>query len=520
MSRRWTARKTTPLNEPAVDAAAFAPAFPLFRAGPEPAAAGKEALRFLTGFTLLGVPVHCGICWLAGHSLGLTAAAVLVTVAALLAVALARWLALEDLLQRLPLLLLLGLVGVGLVFVTSLPTKGWGGGGMELLGGVLILVTVVSILGSLYRPLSAAYQTVTLKIPFRDLCVAAAAMLVSLGLAALGQTLPRPALPILTCALGGTLAGLVVVEYAAWARANPGRSLERARAFDGPPAAVNPAPGAKRKPARQFNGRAAVVGAAVFGLSYGVFSSVVQYGIGPSSELRGLFPASPNDKPGTGSEFLAVIALYALVGMPFGWYRASSAVNGLRFPNPVLAVRLAWDAVAVFLTYPEPAHPLAHRLHTRWLRPQSVRLAGTCVVLLTAATGFVTNPDKPKPAGPESKSASVNPPAPQPPAAPRYVPQGDRDAARIEGRSLDGLDHTPFTPPPVLLPPPVPSQVPADAPESRPLEDGVTRFILAATATAVAGPLFLFFMVWLVGLSALPAYYGHFEQPETPAKPR
>ncbi|MBX9584628.1 MAG: hypothetical protein K2X87_30365, partial [Gemmataceae bacterium] len=107
---------------------------------------------------------------------------------------------------------------------------------MELLGGVLILVTVVSILGSLYRPLSAAYQTVTLKIPFRDLCVAAAAMLVSLGLAALGQTLPRPALPILTCALAGALAGLVVVEYAAWARANPGRSLERARAFDGPPA--------------------------------------------------------------------------------------------------------------------------------------------------------------------------------------------------------------------------------------------------------------------------------------------
>ncbi|MBX9584627.1 MAG: hypothetical protein K2X87_30360 [Gemmataceae bacterium] len=135
MSRQWTARKTTPLNEPAVDPAAFAPAYPLFRAGPEPAAAGKEALRFLTGFTLLGVPVHCGICWLAGHSLGLATAAVLVTVAALLAVALARWLALEDLLQRLPLLLLLGLVGVGLVFITSLPTKSWGEGAWSCSAG-------------------------------------------------------------------------------------------------------------------------------------------------------------------------------------------------------------------------------------------------------------------------------------------------------------------------------------------------------------------------------------------------
>lgn len=518
MSRQWTARKTTAVNESAVDAAAFAPAYPLFRAGPERAAAGKEALRFLTGFTLLGVPVHCGICWLAGHSLGLAAAAVLVTVAALLAVALARWLALEELLQRLPLLLLLGLVGVGLVFLTSLPTKGWGGGGMELFGGVLILVTVVSILGSLYRPLTAAYQTVTLKIPFRDLCVAAAAMLVSLGLAALGQTLPRPALPILTCALGGTLAGLVVVEYAAWARANPGRSLDRARAFDGPPPAETAAPGATRKPARKFNGRAAVVGAAVFGLSYGVFSSAAQYGIGPSSELQRLVPASQDEKPGAGSEFLAAVTLYALVGMPFGWYRASSAVNGLRFPNPVLALRLAWDAVAVFLTYPEPAHPLAHRLHTPWLRPQSVRIAGTCVVLLTAATGFVTTPDG-KPAAPEKKPEATTRPAAPPPTPPRAGSR-DAEAESIVGWGDPGFGHGPFNPPPVWLPP-VPSPVPAAEPkESPPLGAGVPQFVLAALAVGISGPLFLYFMVWFVGLSALPAYYGHFEQAETPAKPR
>ncbi|MBX9579594.1 MAG: hypothetical protein K2X87_04735, partial [Gemmataceae bacterium] len=243
----------------------------------------------------------------------------------------------------------------------------------------------------------------------------------------------------------------------------------------GPPAAGNPAPGATRKPARTFNGRAAVVGAAVFGLSYGVFSSVVQYGIGPSSELHRLVPASQEEKPGNGSEFLAAVTLYALVGMPLGWYRASSAVNGLRFPNPVLAVRLAWDAVAVFLTYPEPAHPLAHRLYTRWLRPQSVRLAGTCVVLLTAATGFVATPDE-KPATPEKKAEAAARPAAPPPAAPRYVPQGDRDAARIERGSRDDIANAlfdappgPFNPPPpVWLPSPVPPQVMTpDAPARR-----------------------------------------------------
>ena len=32
--------------------------------------------------------------------------------------------------------------------------------------------------------------------------------------------------------------------------------------------------------------------------------------------------ACPDEKPGAGSEFLAAVVLYALVGMPFGWYRA------------------------------------------------------------------------------------------------------------------------------------------------------------------------------------------------------
>lgn len=250
-----------------------------------------------------------------------------------------------------------------------------------------------------------------------------------------------------------------------------------------------------------------------------MFSSAVQYGIGPSSELHRLVPASPDEKPGAGSEFLAALTLYALVGMPFGWYRASSAVNGLRFPNPVLALRLAWDAVAVFLTYPESAHPLAHRMHTPWLRPQSVRLAGTCVVLLTAATGFVTTPGE-KPAAPEKKAEAATRPA-TPPPAPPFVGARDAEAERIVGWGDPGFGHGPFNPPPPAWLPPVPSPVPAAEPkESPPLGAGASRFALAALAVGISGPLFLYFMVWLVGLSVLPAYYGHFEQPETPATPR
>ncbi len=63
--------------------------------------------------------------------------------------------------------------------------------------------------------------------------------------------------------------------------------------------------------------------------------------------------------------------------------------------------------------------------------------------------------------------------------------------------------------------------MPAAGPkESPPLGAGVPQFVLAALAVGISGPLFLYFMVWFVGLSALPAYYGHFEQADTPAKPR
>lgn len=517
MSRKWTARKTTAFDPTAVDPAAAGSPYPVFRAGPDRAAAGKEVLRLLTGFTLLGLPVHCGIGWLAGNSLGLAAAAVLVTVAATLAVAVARWLGLDELLQRLPLLLVLGLAGVGLVFVTSLPARAWGGGGMELFGSVLILITVVSVLGGLYRPLAAAYQTVTLKVPFRDLCVAAAAMLVSLALAAANQTLPKFVPPLLACFLAAGFAGLVVTEYAAWARANPRTSLDRVRAFDGPATDAN---GKPRKPAGPIDGWTALLGAALFGLSYGLVTTLPPH----AAEWHRVLPPPAEGNNEEGAERLATLMAVGLIGLPCGWVLVSVALNAFRFPNPVLALRVAWDALAVFLTYPETAHPLAHRLHTPWLRPLSVRLAGAGVVLVTAATAFVTPPAKSPAAATESKPAATTGPASPPPGPwheSRPLPQGDIDLARIEGRSLDGFGHSPFNPPPpAWLPPAVPSPVPPAAPESRPLGDGVGRFLLAALVVTVGGPVFLYVMVLVLGAAALPTYFNHFEKAETPAPPR
>ena len=505
MSRKWSPRKTTAFVAAAVDPAGFSIPDPITRDGPEPAVARREVLRLLTGFTLLGLPVHCGICWVAGHSLGLATAAVLVTVAATLAVAAARWLGLDDLLQRLPLLLVL--VGIGLVFVSSLPAKGWQSGGFEVLGMVLILITVVSILGSLYRPLAAAYQTVTQKVPFRDLCVAAAAMLVSLGFAAVNQTCPRFVPPLLACVLAAGFAGLVVIEYAAWARANPTTSLERVRAFDGPPA---PAGGKARKPAGPIDGGTALLGAALFGLSYGLLSTLPLYG----AEWMRLLRPPEGWTAEEATESFATLFAVGLIGMPLGWAWTASALSALRFPNLFLAPRVAWDALAVFLTYPEASHPLAHRLHTRWLRPLSVRLGGAFVVLVAVATSAVTPPEKPRAAARENKAATR---PTSPPQRQRFAPSDDEFSGHGPGLGGQGHRTGPFNSP---LPTAAPSDVPSAEAAARPLGDGIVRLFRAALAAAVAGPAFLYLMVVVLGAAALPTYFRYFEKPDSPAPPR
>ena len=511
MSRVWTARKLTTLNEAALCPAAAA--YPVFRAGPDRAEAGKQTLRLITAFSLVGLPAHCLVCWLAAHSLGLASAAVLVTAAALFAVAVARWLGLDDLLQRLPLLLVLGLAGVALVYFTSLPPSGGlGTGGFEMMGGFLLLIVAVSVLGGLYRPLAAAYQSLTLRVPFRDLCVAAAGLLASLGLAALGRTLPREALPLLIATLGGAFAGLVVVEYAAWARSNPACDLGRVMAFA--PRRPKPA-GAKtgKKPADWFRPWEAVLGATLAGVCYGLVSDALFHGVGPASGLYRLYPPSATRDPAATAELLNVITLMSFPGLPFGLVWASATLKAGRLPNPLLALRLAWDALTVFLTYPNTAHPLAHRLHFAWLRPPVVRLTLTGVVLLTAATAIVTPPKTPQAAATETKATA--PAAPTQP--PQFGPGWDADAPFR--RSLDPAARWggPMDAPPPWLPPAAAPEPKAPSPTAS--GPGVLAYAQAALVAAVAGPLFLVLMVGFVGASVLPVYYRHFEQPAPPAKP-
>src|SRR5262245_60492528 len=121
MYRKWTARRQSTLEISAVDAEVFQKAYVVDRAHLEPIAALRLVLQFLTAFTFLWLPVHCGICWVSTYSLGLASTAVVVTAVALLSVALARWLGLDEVLQKLPLLLILALVGVAFVFFSSQP---------------------------------------------------------------------------------------------------------------------------------------------------------------------------------------------------------------------------------------------------------------------------------------------------------------------------------------------------------------------------------------------------------------
>lgn len=515
MSRLWTARKLSTLNEAALGSAAAA--YPVFRAGPDRAEAGKQTLRLVTAFTLIGLPAHCLVCWLAAHSLGLAAAAVLITAAALLAVAVARWLGLDDLLQRLPLLLVLGLAGVALVYFTPLPSPGgWATGGPEFMGVFFLLIVGVSVLGSLYRPLAAAYQSVTLRVPFRDLCVAAAGLLASLALAALGRTLPPEAFTLVITTISGAFAGLVVVEYAAWARANPACDLGRLAAF----IPKQPKPAAAKtgkKPVAWFRPGEAVLAATLTGVCYALVTAAVTRGVGPGSDLYRLFPPSATDDPAATAELLDTITLLSLPGLLFGLVWASAALNAGRMPNPPLALRLAWDAVSVFLTYPDTAHPLAHRLHFRWLRPQAVRLTLAGVALLTVATAVVTPKTSAKAAATEAKAAPspASPWAAPPP--PQFNPGWDQDAPFR--RSLDpaarwGAGDAP----PPWLPPAPPAAEPKAAPASS--GPGVIAYAQAALAAAVFGPVFFLMMVAFVGASVLPVYYRHFERPKPPAKTR
>ena len=104
MAREWSARKTTPLVEGAIDPSDFRAAFAFVREGLALPEARKQVLRLLAAYTLIFLPLQVGVYILAARSVGLAAAISLVLAAALAAIAVARWLGLDELLQKLPLL--------------------------------------------------------------------------------------------------------------------------------------------------------------------------------------------------------------------------------------------------------------------------------------------------------------------------------------------------------------------------------------------------------------------------------
>ena len=494
MSRIWTARKTSTFV-PAAVAGGASPPYALSRAGPPPAAATKQALRLLVGYTLL--PLHAGVCYLAARSPGLAVVAVPVAAAVLLTVALARWLQLDDLLQKLPLVLAVGLVGVGLVFLSSLSVPR-GLAGMDFFGGLFILIAVVSVLGSLYKPMAVTYQAVTMKTPFRDLCVAAGALLASLTLALVAHALPQFVLGLYSWAVCGGYAGLVVTEYAAWARSSPGVGLELRMRFE----AASP----RRKEPDVVG---AALGAAVFGAGLGllaVFGSNVR---SPSPDFVRFVHTIARGQEQV-KDVLGVMPLLGLFGVVLGFLKAGHSLGTMVPGNPLAAARFGWQALVVFLTYPEVEHPLVHQLRVRWLRPPAVRAALTCAALASVATALVAPADKPRDVQAEKAPAS-SPAVPPPPAFPREIPPGDLELARITGQPPElwlGPQLAPL--------PAVPAPVVAPAQATKPDDAGAVGLGGWGFGLVVLPPLALAVMVFYVGLHVLPAYGGFFETPEPP----
>lgn len=503
MFRIWSARKKTTFVPEAVAAGSPAP-HPLFRAGPEAAAATRQALRLLAGYTLLLLPLHLLVLSLSAYAPGLTAVFVLVTAAAFLAVAFARWLALDDLLRKLPLLLALGLVGAGLVFVASLPAKGWGSRGVEWWGSLFILIAVASVLASFYRPLAATYQAVTTRTPARDLTAAAGALLASLVLTLAAHAMPRFLLAHYAWGVSGLYAGLVLAEYAAWARANPAVGLERTIRF------ATAVPERKRP-----DHRGVVVGAAIFGGGFGLLSIVAGNVPSPQPDfVRSI--AAWGGEPGRVVEVLALVFWVGLAGLVFGFLKTGHALGAMKPGDPVAAARFAWQAIVVFLTYPDVKHPLVHQLRFRWLRPPAVRVSVTCAALLTVATAVDAQPEKPTRASREERPVVPSVPAP-PPAAPgpREILPGDCELARASGQ-----------PPEVWLGPEVrvpsatpPASRPAAAPAKKPDAAGAADLVDRVLGLVVVPPIVLALMVFLVGLHVLPTYGGYFEQPDEHGSP-
>ncbi len=485
MSRQWTARRTTALVESEIEPSDFRATNPLYRAGPELTDARRHVLRLFAAHALVLLPLQVGVYFLAAHSLGLTVSVTLVIAAVLAAVALAKWMRLEDLLQKLPLLVLLALVGIGLLYLTARSTRARDAGGIEFFGTLFIVIAIVSILGNLYQPLAAAYQTLTLKTPARDLAIAAVGLVVSLALAAFGQAIPQRAALLLAFTLTGGYASVVVVEYVAWMRANPDRSLDR--------------PGQERDVQKSHTGSALVFGL-VTGLGYGLFVTLL---VRPP---QGSPWTDPTEFLTFKSDGLTTVRLWCLAFFIGGIVGTNFALNTLRPPRHTGAnLRLAFDALVVFLTYPNTSHPLAHRMNAKWLRPLSVRLVLTGLVF-SAATNALLSSTRRADLVPNSEKDIVAEPL-----------GGAMPGARLRaGENLPpfGGWHAGFGNGPASFPTPdgQPRTTSTETTDGN-AETIAERFISSAAILVLFPPALIYALVFTLGAIALPHYYHRYEAP-------
>lgn len=496
MSRDWTKQKRTTLCESALDPSKHNSACPLHRADLDEFAALKRTLGAFAVFAFVWLPIHGAIYWLSIQSVGLAAGGVVLLVAAIFVIATAKWLGLDDVLQKLPLVFVLAAVFLGIGFLLSSPNfTRWTGS--EYFGTILIIITAVSLLGGLYRPISAVYQTATTRIPFRDLCITAAALVGSLGVAAVAVSVNCIVFTLLTSVIVGIYAGLIVIEYAAWARSNPERGLMWSLTFvapevdeDGETKWVDPVGDVKTP----------IFGAALMSLGFTIVGVFVGITFMPSPELCRLVARMADQEKENPNELLQGFFLFGVYALAIGFYLVGSSLHALKWADPSVAMRRVWNALFIFLTYPDAAHPLVHKCRIPWLRPVSVRLAISGIVLITIATGAFLPTDAPSPKNQSEKPvAKALPPSPTPPLFGFH----DAEAERILNSRRDGWPQ-----------PRVEPAVPA-APNATVESNGLPMRLAVMIVSAVIGPPILIWVtVWLVGLTVLPTYFNYFETPE------
>lgn len=507
MSRQWTRRRQTPLDGAALDPEAFPQAYPLFRADPiAPGAANKEALGLVLSFVCFALPFHLAMKWLAAFSVPLAAGVGGAVAAGLLVVAFARRHGLDDLLRKLPLVLLVVFVAYGLHLLSTVRKEQMGWGGFEWVGLFFLITTVASVAASFYQPAAAAYRTVTQGTPVPTLVTAAAVTALSVGVAVLGQATPLFVQKAVGCVAAFAYAGLVLFEYAAWVKADPALDLSTHLARVAAAKTDSERDALTLPPRRgwKFFWEATHVGGMVAALLMMADSFLL-----PDSELPRLLaaldPAGADKLPefflGGGFVAGALLVLYL--------FTASAALDAARLPRGVNSGFLAWKPLVVFLTYPDTRHPLAHRLRFHWLRPKAVRLGLTATVLLlipsvnnrpTVSGQSVTSPPMPL-----ASPANVFPLAERP--HPR-----DAELDRINGVSV--AEWAPGTQPPASGFNPATSTTTLSG--TAPRDSVPPPFLVVLFFAVISPPAVVYLAVAILGVLILPSYRAFTKDAQSP----